>query len=121
MMNKWIMGLGLTLLVSAGAYAQDTTRMMQDTMKRKTAEQKVDNTAATVGNAAEKGTRAVGEAAVVTGRAVGKAGKATGKAVGNAAKATARGAKKAAQATKRALNGENKSDSLTTPAKRDSL
>lgn len=108
------MSLGVMLTLSATAYAQDTTRMAgQDTIRmKKTAEQKVDNTAATVGSAAETGTRALGNAAVTTGRAVGKAGKATGRAVGNAAKATGRGVTKAVKATGRAISGEPKRDSL---------
>lgn len=114
MNNKWMMSLGLSLLLAAGAYAQDTT-------SRRTAEEKVDRTAADVGNAAQKGTKAVGDAAVVTGRAVGKAGKATGRAVSKAAKATARGVSKAAKKTEQAFKNEVSSDSLNNEAKRDTL
>ena len=77
MNTKWLLSLALCLTFSAGAYAQTTT-----------AEQKVENTASDVGNAARKGTRATGRAAVKTGRAVGRAGKATGQGVSKAAKKT---------------------------------
>lgn len=96
-MNKtWLFSLALCLTLSAGAFAQTP------------AQQKVDNTAADVGNATEKGTRATGRAAVKAGKAVGKAGKATGKAVGNAAKATGRGVSKAAKKTKDAVTPDNR-------------
>ena len=97
MNKKMMLSLALCLTMTAGAFAQTTP-----------AERKVDNTAADVGNAAQKGTRATGRAAVKVGRAVGKAGKATGKAVGKAAKATGRGVTKAVKATGRAISGQPK-------------
>ena len=97
MNKKWLFSLTVCLTLSVGAFAQTTP-----------AERKVDNTAADVGNAAEKGTRATGRAAVKTGRAVGNAAKATGRGVTKATKATGRAITKATKATGRAISGKPK-------------